>query len=211
MKTSEAYPLSWPITWPRTNPSQITTSRFRTSGRMAERSWHPGKQHSMAKVREHALKQLKLLGSSRVVISTNVELRLDGLPYANRRRPQDCGVALYFLLARKDTVLACDSWNRVECNLWAIAKHIEAMRGQERWGVGNIKQAFRGYMRLEASGHRAWRTVLDFLRGYKPSESDLKTRFRYLAKILHSDRGGDDTRMSDLNVAYADAKLELGY
>ena len=55
-------------------------------------------------------------------------------------------------------VLACDRWDRPEHNLRAIAKHVEAIRGQERWGVGSVAQAFRGYQALpsRATGKPWW-------------------------------------------------------
>jgi len=45
----------------------------------------------------------------------------------------------------------------VSDNIAAIAAHIEALRAQERYGVGTIEQAFAGYSALE---HRTWQIVL---------------------------------------------------
>lgn len=79
----------------------------------------------------------------------------------------DRGAAVYFEMKGKPVSLACDKWNRVEDNIWAIAKHIEALRGQQRWGVGSIEQAFRGYTALPAIGESSasewWKTRISRL------------------------------------------------
>src|SRR5690606_37528542 len=94
--------------------------------------------------------ELDRLRAKSVILSTNVELRLDGMPRSDRSPPADPGVALYLRLNGRDTVLACDKWDRVADNIVAIAKHIEALRGQDRWGVGTLEQAFAGYQALPA-------------------------------------------------------------
>ncbi len=107
--------------------------------------------------------EISAINGVSLVISTNIELRNDGLPYSNRRAPADPGAAIYFILKKKPCVLACDRWDRVEDNLWAIAKHLEALRGQDRWGVGSVEQAFAGYTALPApgeSGAAVWYQVL---------------------------------------------------
>ncbi|MGB0685647.1 MAG: hypothetical protein ACPGQD_05615, partial [Planctomycetota bacterium] len=143
------YPLSWPATQPRTR------SRSRSSFRRT----------SVAQELEAMFAELGRLGcgSWDVIVSSNVELRQDGLPYSNRRAPDDPGVAVYFKLAGEPRVLACDRWDLVEHNLRAIVKHVEAMRGMERWGVGTRDQAFAGYKALPApAAGRMWFEVLGF-------------------------------------------------
>ena len=48
----------------------------------------------MASETQELIWELKRLGARGMVLSTNVELRQDGLPYSNRRRPEDPGVAV---------------------------------------------------------------------------------------------------------------------
>lgn len=197
MTPKTAYPLSWPVNWPRSkNP---TFSRFRQPG-------YQRTTHSMAECTNAIGREIKLLGASGLIISTNVRLRQDGLPYSQQPQPKDTGAAVYFKINGKDTVLACDRWNRVECNLWAIAKHIEAIRGQDRLGVGSIEQAFRGYQALpERTAAKAWWDVLEV-----PSTADkevIKDAYRRLAKQYHPDTGcgGSDVLMAELNSAYEQA------
>ncbi|MDE2022347.1 MAG: J domain-containing protein, partial [Patescibacteria group bacterium] len=151
------------------------------------------------------------LGARQALLSSNVELRLDGLPRSNQKEPDDPGVACYFTLNGRKTVLACDRWTRVADNIIAIAKHIEALRGQDRWGVGNLEQAFRGYQALEDfSAGVAWRRILGIKDGEAVTRELVETRYREHARRLHPDLGGDDgVQMRQLNQAVADARKEL--
>lgn len=156
-------------------------------------------------------REVRAIGGQSLVISTNVELRQDGLPYSNRRSPDDQGAAVYFTLKKKPCVLACDKWRRVEDNLWAIAKHIEALRGQERWGVGSVEQAFAGYTALPApgaSGAPVWYAVL----GCPADTTFAAARAAYIgeAKRCHPDNGGSTEAMQRLNTAWDQARQHFG-
>src|SRR5690606_6952544 len=107
---TQAYPLQWPAGWPRTAPYRRTASRFRPGGLAAE-------------ARE-CLWELHRLGARNAVISTNIELRRDGLPYSGRRAPDDPGVAAYFTYEGRQQCIPCDRWATVEENLRAIWKSI---------------------------------------------------------------------------------------
>ncbi len=66
-------------------------------------------------------------------------------------RHEDQGAAVWFDLPSGPHVFACDLWTRVEHNVWAIARHVDAVRSQARWGVGTVQQAFAGYVALPPS------------------------------------------------------------
>jgi hypothetical protein len=192
MTNQPAFPLSWPIGWPRTAHHRVERARFDA--------------HSMMRASDEVLAQLQRLGGRDVVISTNVELRLDGLPRSGQKKPNDCGAAVYFKLKGRDQVLACDKWDSVEHNLWAIAKHIEAMRGQIRWGVGTVEQAFQGYAALPSGTPlKPWREVLG-LMGQVNAEQ-VSNAYRELARRFHPDIGGTEGQMRELNAA-RDAALK---
>lgn len=191
-----SYPLVWPTSWART--------------RTPRRSPFRAKSMSTALYRLRA--EMRLLGVSEqnLVVSTNIELRLDGWPRSDRRTPTDAGAAVYFNLKGVDHVLACDRWLAVEHNLWAIAGHVEALRAQERWGVGSIEQAFRGYKALPgpSNGEPQWWEVL----GLRPeaTAADVAEAFRELAKVNHPDRGGTCESFERLVRARKAANQALG-
>src|ERR1043166_7667665 len=136
MSEHRAYPLSWPENWPRTARGTQARRRFVAAG---------GRLRSMEEAVQFLSNELRLLGARQEILSTNVKRRLDGVPYSNQSQPDDTGAALYFEFKGKPVAPACDRWRRVEDNGYAIALHIESLRGQQRWGVGSLEQAFRGY------------------------------------------------------------------
>jgi len=152
--------------------------------------------------------ELDRLGAAEVVLSTNVELRLDGMPRADRSQPADPGVAIYFKLKARDIALACDKWDRVADNVIALAKHIEAMRGMDRWGVGSVEQAFRGYEALPAPD--PWWMKLG-LAGPTRSEREIREAYRRASAAAHPDRpGGSHDRMAAVNAARDEALKQIG-
>ncbi|MBE9178729.1 DnaJ domain-containing protein [Oculatella sp. LEGE 06141] len=194
------YPLHYPAGWKRTTfrqPSQFDRNRTRT----------------FAQARDELLKELELLNAKSVVLSTNIPLRGDGLPYARFKQPEDPGVAVYFRFDQKPMVLACDSWDRVIDNVWAIAKHINALRGQQRWGVGTLEQAFMGYEALPEStngqaAEKQWWEVLGVSQ--HASWDEVRGAYRNEALSRHPDRnGGDRTKWDELERAYRRAETSF--
>ncbi len=192
----EAFPLQWPLNKPRTPGHRRERSRFETSFTVA---------------RDTLLKEIKLLRGRAVVISTNVSLRRDGLPLAGQRTPDDPGVAVYFLDKNgKQKCVACDRWNKVEDNIQSIRKTIEALRGIDRWGTGDmVEAAFSGFTALPpAPPVRKWWHVLN-VEPHWPTTT-IHDRYKELALQRHPDRGGSHEAMSTLNTAYEEFKRERG-
>jgi hypothetical protein len=187
-----AYPLSWPPGWPRTPSHKRQPSRF-----------SPKKLPTEA---QDAVWELQRLGAKGAVISTNVPLRQDGLPYSNTR-VDDPGVAVYFTFNGRQQCIPCDRWATVEENLRAVWKSIEAMRSLERWGAKSfVDAAFTGFSALPPpASARPWWDVL----GVDPNATadEINTAYRAKAKRAHVDAGGSDADMSALNVA-RDAAME---
>lgn len=127
----EAYPLSWPAGWPRSKYPQ--SARFDTS---------------FTSARDGLFREIKLLGGTHVVLSSNLSLRRDGIPLAGQRQPSDKGVAVYFYRRGKQMAFACDRWNKIEDNIRAVAKTIEAVRGIDRWGASEMME--RAFTAFEA-------------------------------------------------------------
>lgn len=146
------------------------------------------------------------------MLSSNVELRLDGLPRSGQAEPKDRGVALYFHLGDKPHCLPCDRYDRVADNIAAIAKHIEATRAIERYGVADMAEMFAGFTALPSqSGKRHWRAVLGFSTFDHVTTSMIQARFKKLAKGLHPDvTGGSHQAMAEINQARDEAFAEIG-
>jgi hypothetical protein len=187
MTSETAYPLAWPMGRPRCKSR--ARSRFGTY-------WE---KPSVAKAREALSIELERMGASNPVLSTNMELRLDGQPRSDRRYPGDPGAAVYFTLGKQRMVLACDCWLTVGDNIWAIAKTIEAQRGIERWGSVSANQAFAGYAALpERTGADVWEVL-----GITPSasEAEIMEAYRSKAKAAHPDKGGSHELFAALSQA----------
>lgn len=180
-----AWPLTWPAGTERTSPFSIRRAPFRPTTVYHET--------------QGVLDELRKLGvpARAVVVSTNYRVRPDGIPYAKQPRQTDPGAAVWFSLKGERRVLACDRWDRVEHNLRAIALHISAIRGQQRWGVGTVEQAFAGFVALpeQATGVSWWEY---FSLEPDASEDEIRRAYRESAKFDHPDAGGDRARWDEL-------------
>jgi hypothetical protein len=196
-----AYPLCWPDGWKRT--------RFPERSRFGK--WN--KPISIARATNELLHELKLMGypDSKVIISTNLKLRKgDGLPMSSQREPDDKGVSVWFGSGDKQRVIALDKYDRIADNLWAVAKTIEAMRGIERWGSGEIlERTFTGFNALpgpDSVSARSWRDVLDYFGNdiHEANAAYKKARSR-----CHPDNGGSADEFYAINKAWAQAEMEI--
>lgn len=177
------YPLSYPTSQPRTEAHKRKRASFTT--RRNGFSYGPPKKHSIAESANALEAEIRRMGGSDMIISSNLKVKANGMPYSGQKTPDDPGVAVYFKWKERDLVFACDKWLAVEDNLWAIVKHIEALRGQERWGVGSLDQAFAGYMALPDPDERPWYLVLGVTED--ASNEEIETAFRGKAKTYHPD------------------------
>ena len=75
------YPLAWPTGWPRTRAGDREQSRFRNARAVDD-------QLSMSDATSRLIRECRLLGAANVIVSTNVAVRRDGLPYARQRTPE---------------------------------------------------------------------------------------------------------------------------
>lgn len=195
------FPLTWPTGWKRTPPAARRRAPF-TSYKA---------RLSVAVASDRLQQQLdRMVGVTHVVLSTNVELRLDGRPRTPDAEPRDVGVAVYFRLDDKPLAFACDKWDRVGDNIGAIAAHLEALRAQDRYGVGTMAQAFAGYAALPPEAGADWWIILGVHAQAIPEQ--VEEAFRRLARQAHPDVGGNPHEMARLNTArdaYYAARREL--
>ena len=182
-------PLNWPAGWPRTQ--------------------NPGRPKFESKSIDYEardiVRELRLMHATNIIINSNMQYRNDGLPYT-RQNVSDTGVAVYFKLNGDDQCIPCDKWIRLEDNLRAVAKTINAMRGIERWGAKEmVNAAFRGFKALPQSivtapPHRPWNVVLGV-----NSDTDaptVKQAYRSAQALTHPDAGGSAAAFQEVQQAY---------
>jgi hypothetical protein len=207
----EATPLQWPVGRPRTPINKRERARFHRRIDV-ESKYKPGttyKQKTNTTVHQGLAlirKELSMLGATDITITTNLLTRLDGLPYASAREPDDCAAAAYFRLKSGVHCLACDRWDRLADNLCAIGHHIHAIRNQDRWGVGDVAAAFAGYRALPAMGaSETWWAILGYTQ--PPSKLEVvRARYDELIYRAHPDRGGSANRAAEINAAFDEAR-----
>lgn len=212
----QAYPLQWPAGWRRTSPESRERAHFNKKvpqyrdvieNGLSRRvpSYDRKMELSVHDATKRVLEELGRMGMDReaVVISTNIELRQDGLPKGGRRAPEDPGVAVYWTWqkgrGRETRCMAIDRYNRVEDNLAAVAATLDAMRAIDRHGGAAIlDRAFQGFAALPAP--ESWWHVLG-LKGPSATEAEIKNAHRRLISEHHPDTGGDTDRAARINRA----------
>lgn len=195
--------LLWPNDRPRTPPSARKAALFRQEGSPL----------TFEGARRRLLETVSMITRSGqnwrvldMVLTTNIRVTQSGARDRNfsQREPDDVGAAFYFELDGKPHVLACDRWNTVAGNIGAIDAHIEALRGQERWGVADLRQAFAGHVALPPPD--PWWAVLGVARSCSLDEAS--AAFRRLSKTMHPDAGGQRADWDRLTAAFEAAKRE---
>lgn len=182
----EAYPLCWPVDYPRSKTQK--RSRFK---------------NTLAGARDHVTAEIKRLGATGAVISTNVPLKNNGELYADWQRYKitDHGAAVYFTLNNNQVCLCCDTYNAIWENLQAIGRTIEALRQIDRDGVSDfLNRAFTGFVAIpeRSGGKSCW----DILGIPQTKNGDLiNARYRELAKEMHPDAGGSTELFCELQEA----------
>lgn len=186
----DSFPLHWPEHWPR------ACSRQQASFQM-----------SIKAATDHLMNELRLMGARYIVLSSNMALRGDGLPYASQRQPVDPGVAVYFQWRGKQMTFACDRWVKVQDNIRAIGKTVEALRGIERWGASDMmERAFSAFESLPPPVGYVALTCWDVLGIPPRSPRDAITAaYRRQARSAHPDQGGTREEWDRLRAAYEEA------
>jgi hypothetical protein len=188
----EAFPLNWPAGTPRT--------AFRSSSKF--------KPNGFGRARDEVIRQVRLLGGTEMIFSTNVRLRGDGVPLANQADVlPDPGVAIYFRHpTRGQLCFACDRYPKVSENAYAIAKTLDAIRGIARWGTAEfVDRAFTGFRALPLAGTtedgaKSWWVVLGVRRDARVDV--VNERARELLAEFHPDKpGGDRARYDEVGEA----------
>lgn len=184
------YPLAWPSHKPRTSWDRRKVGKFAANGSPV----------TMKVAIERALNEVARLGGIYGLISSNVALRLDGLPKSGQGEPADPGVCLYFQLKGKPYAMACDAYTKVAQNLAAIAAHIEATRAIERHGVATAAETLQAFTALPSNVERSCWDVLGLNR-LAATVAGVEAQYRAKARTAHPDGGGSTEAMVELNAA----------
>lgn len=197
MSTRLAYPLRWPLGHPRTASKDRKPSLFRetsTSGYKRPPTFDEGRRRVLAALDAYTRAgQDWRVPMDSIQITTDTVLTQRGTPAAGRREPDDVGVCVYFTLDGVPYALPCDKWATLGENLAAVAAHVEALRGIERWGVGTAKEHFAGFRALPAQGQTgegraAWWAVLGLATpGDLRDDAHLAALYRKRAAETHPD------------------------
>lgn len=186
-ESTRAYPLYWPESWPRTETHKVKKAQF--------------KDRSVFTARRELESEVRKFGGVNLIISSNLELKLDGTPRSGQKQPVDRGVAVFFDRKKEPMALACDVYSSVEDNLWALVRTLEALRQIERDGSpALINRAFKGFAALPDPDARKWWEVLGVDK--TADDAAIKQAYFNLAKIHHPDRGGDAVMFDQVQKAY---------
>ncbi len=191
-KSIRSYPLYWPEGWPRTESHRIKRAQF--------------KDRSVFTARKQLELEVRRFGGRELIISSNLELKLDGTPRSGQKQPTDKGVAIFFMRNKIDMALACDVYSTVEDNLWALVRTLDALRQIERDGSpALINRAFKGFAALPDPESRTWWEVL----GVPATANDdqIKNAYRDMARKYHPDNGetGNVDNFRQVQQAYEQA------
>jgi hypothetical protein len=204
-------PLCWPNGWRRTRPGDRKRAQF---GKSASRSTTMASGETLKSTYKRELtindavtriiSELHAMGvpSWNVIISTDLQLRNDGLPISNQRTSHlDQGAAVYWKDDNSRRCMAIDRYDRIADNLGAIAATIGAMRAIERHGGAEIlDRAFTGFAALPApAAQDAPHEILGV--NENATRDEINYAYRRLAQQCHPDAGGSHDQMTRINTA----------
>jgi len=188
------YPLQWPAGWKRTASSSRQRAQFGKSKQSQHGNWRTKERLTVAEGIKRVLATLQKMNipDYQVIISTNMAVRNDGLPYSGRKDPEDPGAAVYWRpygssAETQHKCMAIDQYDRLADNLAAIAGTLDAMRAIERWGGADIlDRAFQGFAALPEYASTGWWTVLDVAR--EAQREIVERAYKVLRSRYHDDR-----------------------
>jgi hypothetical protein len=205
--TTRTYPLLWPEGWPRTEPHRrLNNDPFKMD---------PGR------IVKELSDEIKRLKATSAVISSNVPVRADGLPYADsaRRRQDDPGVAVYFTLKGVQYSMAQDRYARPDANMRSLYLAIAGMRQMERHGGGHMmEKAFSGFAALPdhsgAPRARHWSEVLavdprPLNISVAVKRGMIESAWKEAISTAHPDKGGSEEAAQAVNLAREQALAEI--
>jgi hypothetical protein len=187
MMSVSRYPLAWPEGWPRTKSRRSAAFKVHFDKAVTELGY-----------------EIERLRGRYPILSSNVELRIDGQMRRDKLAVADPGVAVYFELKGGQKVFACDTYHAVRDNIRAIGMTIAALRTLERHGASQmLDRALSAFTALPPK-KSCWEVL-----GIAPGSSRpaIQAAYKNKALILHPDQGGPQGAMAELNIARDEALL----
>jgi hypothetical protein len=191
MTAISAYPLCWPPNVPRAQRREAGS--FKTS---------------LAGALRNVEDSLRLFGRdsrkpvANLVLSSNVTL--------GAHRPEDPGIAVWFVWDGIQVCIPVDRYATPEANLQAIHHIVEARRVELRHGtLALVRASFQGFRALPSpAAEPHWSEVLDCAPDAGVEE--IERAWRAAAKAAHPDTGGSHEAMARINAAREAALKERG-
>lgn len=182
-----AFPLEWPQQFPRTKHREA--GRFNTHFSVALGNVH----NALYRFAKDSGKEIDNLR-----VSCNVTPSI--------RRPDDPGIAIWFLWEGMQVCLPIDRYTLVSQNLQSAYHVIQARRAEIRHGsLELVRCSFKGYLLATAPGEEWWR-VLGVSK--RASTEEIKKAYHRLASENHPDKGGNDDMMAKINNAFQEAQYQ---
>lgn len=142
------------------------------------------------------------------------EIRNDGLPRGDARRPVDPGVILSFDSRVGPLRYPSDRYTDWQCNVRAIALTLGSLRAVDRYGVNRFHEQYTGWRQLPSpdavfSSREAAAAFLCKMgdNGHHPAvvlgcAETAKKAYRLAAKATHPDRGGKAADFKRVTAAF---------
>lgn len=176
-----------PAVWPsgnRTPANQREWPRFRAG-------WN-----DTLRLLERELGHLGVHAATTVVLEAGYregDLRLDGLPRRDARKPDDPAAIVSFESRYGPLRYGCDTYTKFEANMRGIALALEALRAVDRYGVTKRGEQYQGWKALPPAAETLTsRAAEDLIRKFAGTTdgTDLRDVARRAARRVHPDAGG---------------------
>lgn len=158
----------------------------------------PASDIKMTDARDRLQRELDLMGARSPILSTNVELRLGGLPRAG---PAEPAAAVNFRLKGRPIVLACNRYSKVASNIAAIAAYLDGMRAGSAGVLARQSSSSLLTRRCQRRSYRMTGVPSLVCPRVRPRRPIYRERIR----SAHPDTGGSQGAAATLNAACAEA------
>ncbi len=162
--------------------------------------------------------EIDKLSGRNIIVQTAMQesdIRQDGWPRANARRPPHPGVIVTFDSKHGPLSFVCDTYSDWEANLRAIALTLESLRAVDRYAATTHGEQYQGWKRIAApqstpAEFTSSKQAAEWLGGVAgnvcaadilESADGFKRAYREASNKLHPDKGGSTEEFQRLRKA----------